>query len=172
MGFGVLMNLEATATGMVGMALLRGSRKAHGNRGDDRALDALARALFEAVRLRRMGEDQGSLMALHALESVQAFAFLCDRRGRVWFLTVAADDLVGPAAPLILKAGRLTCADLDQARLMTGAVMEASCRPDRPGATLTLRTSGTPGDVLFVDVAPPAADAGGDRICAVRDRYG
>lgn len=154
MGFGVLMNLEATTTGMVGMALLRGSRKAHGDRDDDRALDALAPALCEAVRLRRMVEHQGSLMALHALESVHAAALLCDRWGRVRFLTGAAEDLVGPTGPLILKAGRLTCADLDQARLMTRAVMEASCRPERPGATLTLRTSGTPGDVLLVDVAP------------------
>lgn len=160
LGNGVLANLEATDTGMVGVAILRGRRQGHGSTDDRKAVTALIPHLIEAVKIRRMIEDQGSLIALNALETASIAAFLCDRWGRVQRLTPLAAELVGTGGPLVLKGAQLSCRDDAQNRALAGAVARSAGDPAAPQSVLVV---GSPQSdkrlVLEVAALPLMGDA-------------
>lgn len=152
LGFGSLMNLKKTERDYLGVGILRNQKQGHGSQADADALSILAPHVADSVKLQRMVEDQGSLLACGALEAVGAAAFLCDAWGRVRNLTPAAELLVGSQGPLILKAGYLGCRSADCDKVLGEAVARASRHQTSRVQTLVLKQEWV--DPLVLDVAP------------------
>lgn len=161
LGFGILMNLKTTSRDYIGVGVLRNEKQGHGADADGEALMALASHLRDAVTLRRMVEDQGALVACGAMDAIGSAAFLCDAWGRVRKLTPSAEALVECGAPLVLKAGMLSCRSIESARALTTAIGLAARDPMTPIQTLVLKQEGA--DPLILDIAalPPLLGAVG-----------
>lgn len=137
-GYGAQINLEKTATGLTGVAVLRGWAQGHGTDQDRKALLTLAPHLLDAVRLERMIETRRMVFASDALEAAGTAAFLCDGSGRVRSMTLRAQALVGPGGPLALKDGELRGVSEDATRRLRAAISVAAGDPLAPHRTIGL----------------------------------
>lgn len=154
-GGGTQMLLDRTGDEYVGLAILRGSREPHGGPGDGEAVDAIAPYVLDAVRLRRMIEEQGALIAQNALEAMRTAAFLCDGWGRVRRLTPSAEVLVAPGGPIALKNGYITLRTDEATRQLLEAIETAVRRPLTPVRMLPADGLGGGRIILEAAALPP-----------------
>ncbi|OYX33066.1 MAG: hypothetical protein B7Y99_07720 [Caulobacterales bacterium 32-69-10] len=150
-GQGALAVLHRSAAGMVGLATLRSAAQGAPTDEQMRTFRRLAPHVLDAVRLRRMVDEQGTQFALGALDAISVCAFLCDYGGQVRGLTPGAEGLVGPDGPLRLKRGRLTAFRDADTEALAAATRRAAELPDQGVQTVVIRDRA--GKPLAVEVA-------------------
>lgn len=156
LGGGSQAVLHRSTAGFVGLATLRSSRQGLPTGEQTRVFARLAPKVMDAVRLRRMVEDQGARFAVGALDTVMATAFLCDESGQVRAMTRAAEALVGPGGALRLKNGWLSGGREDHAESIAATIRRAIRTPATPVQTVVMRDrQDAP---MIVEIAPLPKD--------------
>jgi DNA-binding CsgD family transcriptional regulator len=156
-GFGCVMNLEKSDGDFIGMATLRGRRQGHAAPGTSAAISAIAPHVLDAIRLRRVIEQESVGLVRGALEAISAACFFFDTAGRVVGLTGSAERMLGIS--LQVKSRRLSTASPAQSAVLLAAVRRAANEPSTPHRSLVVR--GFDGAPCVLNIAPmPALDAG------------